>query len=541
MGSRYPRSMSFTSVIFLLFVALSVILYYVLPKKFRWVILLLASYGFYLSNGLSSIIYIVVTTLSTFWVALMMDKISNKSAEFVKENKGTLSKEEIKAAKQKFTYRKRRWIVLLLIVNFGILAVVKYVPTIINSTGLRELLYPDDADKLFKILVPLGISFYTFTSMGYAIDVYRNKYHAETNLGKFALYVSFFPQIVQGPIARYDHLGDQLYEGHELKFDNLSYGAELILWGFFKKLIIADRVTVFVSEIYGNYEKYDGVMILLGVLCYCLQIYTDFSGGIDISRGIARLYGIELASNFERPYFSHSITEFWRRWHISLGNWMRDYVFYTIMFSRPYKKFSKFAKGKFGDVYGKILPNFITTYAVFMLIGIWHGASWNFVMFGFYNATVISLGQLLQPTFDKMSGKLKVNKESANWQFFEIFRTFNVNLVSKFFARAATLTASFKMMGSMFNLSKTWDYIFTHAAVLGDTMNSRSWLVVIFGTILLLVVSILQERGLDIHAELNKLPIAVRWFILFGLVIFVIWFGRYNSSQGIVDLIYGQF
>ncbi|MCR5042303.1 MAG: MBOAT family protein [Clostridia bacterium] len=532
--------MNYTTVTFLLFVTVSAVLYYVVPKKIRWTLLLVASYAFYLWGGFSSAAFILCTTLTTFSFALRMNALSKECSALIAENPDDLSFDELRALKQKYRFRRRRWLIALFVINFGILAVVKYLPAIINGTPLLSLIYPEDSGLKFELIVPLGVSFYTFTSMGYAIDIFREKYDAETNLGKFALFVSFFPQIIQGPIARFDHLGSQLFEGHELKFDNLSYGAELILWGYFKKLIIADRITVFVAEVYGHYDRYDGVMTLLGVLAYCLQIYADFSGGIDISRGVARLYGIELASNFKRPYFSNSITEYWRRWHISLGDWMRDYVFYSVMFSRPYKAFTKFCKQKLGKTYGRIIPSFLTTYPVFILIGVWHGASWSFVVFGLYNATVICLGMLLQPTFDKITAGLKIDKESANWKCFEVVRTFCLVVISRFFSRASTLSAAVHMLASVFDLSKTWDYFIGRAAI-SDAMPARSWYLVLAGTMLLLIVSIIQERGTDVHEALKKLPIAVRWTILFALVIFVIWCGNYNSSQGIVDLIYGQF
>ncbi|HHU83575.1 MAG TPA: MBOAT family protein [Clostridiales bacterium] len=534
--------MSFPTVTFLLFVAATVLIYYIVPKRFQWVILLIASYIFYLSNTIPGVIFILFTTIITYLFALRMDKISDKCATFIADNKEALSKDELKAAKKKFNNKKKTWLVILILINLGILATVKYVPAIINSTSIRDMLYPDDSERMFKILVPLGISFYTFTTIGYAIDVYRNKYRATRHIGKFALFVSFFPSIIQGPISRFDDVGVQYNQPHKFDYDNFVKGLELILWGFFKKLVVADRLHPFVAEIFNDYANYDGIIPILGLLMYSLQIYSDFSGCIDITRGVAALFGIELPLNFERPYFARSVAEYWRRWHITLGNWMRDYVFFSVMFSRPYSKFSRFSRKKFGNTYGKIIPNFITTYAVFLSIGIWHGASLNYVLYGFYNATIIVGGMLLQPLNDKITTKLKINKESPNWQFFEIVRTFTILLGSKLLAHSASVVDAWYMFTSIFDLERTLSYIKNRTLFELGSIGQVGFNIVMVGAVVILVVSILQEHGISIRDTLNKkVPLIPRWALIILFIIFVFIYGKYNTGTGIIDPIYQRY
>ncbi len=233
----------------------------------------------------------------------------------------------------------KKWIVALVALgNFGLLFFFKYWN--FSAEAINKLL-PNGNLPVFELILPLGISFYMFQSIGYVIDVYRKKYPPEKNILKFALFVSFFPQMVQGPISRFDSLGKQLYRGNSFSYDSLKAGIELTLCGYLKKLLIADRAAILVNSVFQHYSEYDGGIILIGVVFYCIQLYCDFSGGIDITRGVAKMFGIELVENFKRPIFATSLSDFWRRWHISLGTWMKDYLFYPLSLSKPFIKLRK--------------------------------------------------------------------------------------------------------------------------------------------------------------------------------------------------------
>ena len=260
-----------------------------------------------------------------------------------------------------------------------------------------------DTIPTFKLLLPLGISFYTFQSAGYIIDVYRDKYECCNNIFKFALFVSFFPQIMQGPIGRYDRLSPQFNEPHYFSLENTEYGLQLMLWGFFKKIVIADRIGVVADKVFLHPYDYNGIFVIVGVLAYCLQLYADFSGGMDVVSGAAELYGIKLDKNFRQPFFSKSISEFWRRWHITLGTWMKDYVFYPFSLSKKMMKFSKLMKKHFGTFAGKTLPICLADLLIFFLVGVWHGAAWNFVAWGLYYGIILIIEKyILSPVLDKL-------------------------------------------------------------------------------------------------------------------------------------------
>ena len=316
--------MTLTSLSFYLLVLALLVLYYLVPKRFQWVVLLIGSYAFYAFVCLRYMGFIVITTLTTYFGARGMDAMTARMEQTVAAHKQDWEREARKAYKKRCKSRRKALMIGILVFNFGILAVLKYynffaesMEALFASVGLTVSL------GHIGLLLPLGISFYTFQSMGYVLDVYREKVPAERNVGKLALFVSFFPQIIQGPIGVYDQLAHQLYDEHKYNFDNIRYGAELILWGFFKKLVIADRAVGMIHTVAGAYTDYAGTYVLLAALVYALQLYADFSGGIDISRGVAQMFGITMGENFRRPYFSRTLTEYWHRWHISLGDWLR--------------------------------------------------------------------------------------------------------------------------------------------------------------------------------------------------------------------------
>ena len=323
--------MSYSTFEFIAFLAAVLVVYYIIPKKFQWIVLLAASYAFYLLDGVAQVAYIAGSTVITYTSAMIMqkkrDRYKQKLADLSKN--GEVSREEKQQMKKEAGTSIHRVQVITILIQLGILVVVKYLNFMLGVADSVVGLFTDGVSiSGISILVPLGISFYTFMSIGYIIDIGKGKYEAERNIGKLALFVSFFPSVIQGPINRFDDMGRQLFEGHKLEYDNLKYGAQLMMWGFFKKLVIADRVAPFVGTIFSSgYEKYSGTALFVGVLGYAVQIYADFSGGIDIASGAAQMLGILMPKNFERPYFSETLAEYWRRWHITLGAWMREYVF----------------------------------------------------------------------------------------------------------------------------------------------------------------------------------------------------------------------
>lgn len=511
--------MSFVSIQFLLFVGIAVAGYYLIPKKFQWLWLLLFSYIYYASSGIKLLFFLIFTTLTTYLGARFLDRI----------RAGTDSNKKI------IRKKKRRIVAITLILNFGMLALLKYTGFfILNINSLFDTQW-----RLPDFLLPLGISFYTFQSMGYLLDVYWEKYEAERNPFRFALFVSFFPQILQGPIGRFDRLAHQLYESHSFDLIRAERAVQLILWGYFKKMVLADNAAVFVDTIFGNYQDYPGLAII-GVLGYSIQLYGDFSGGMDVVMGIANLFGISLATNFKRPYFARSITDFWHRWHITLGTWMKDYIFYPFTLTRAMNKFGKFARKRLGKNIGRTLPICISNIVVFLVVGIWHGAAWKFIIYGLYNGLIIAFSGLMMQNYRKWKKALNINEKSNGWAVFQILRTFLLVNISWFFDRANGVKDALNMMKNAvthFSLSELW--IIPMGDSGGTAFTPYGVGIILLGCLVLFIVSFLQERGIEIRASLSQRPLLLRWAVYLLLIFSLPALGQPPSSVG--GFIYAQF
>lgn len=506
--------MSLTVLLAVAFVGAA--LYYVCPLRLRWVLLLLLSYGFYLTCGLSALPFIALTTLTTWAGALVIARVGESGKAYLREHKAELTAEAKKAQKARTRSRQRVWFFAVLLLNFGVLAVLKYLNPVM---AWGASLLGGSAPSLGLVL-PLGISFYTFQSMGYLIDVYNGKYAPEKNPAKFALFVSFFPQLIQGPVARFDQLESQLVTPHRFDLDGIERGLLLMLWGWFKKKVIADRALSLVEAVFGNQSAYGGAVIVVGVLFYSLQQYADFSGGIDLVTGIAQLFGIQLAPNFKRPYFSVSLGDFWRRWHISLGAWMRDYVFYPFALTRPVSRMSKALKKKAGTHIARALPAALGNILVFLLVGVWHGAQMNYVLWGLYNGVILAFTALVEPVYKRMNDRLPRLTASGGFHVFRILRTFLVVNIGWYFDRCVRVSDAFAMLHKTF-------FAFNAQQLFDGTLDTlglaaKDYRILLIATIILFVVSLMQERGVKIRDFVLSRPLALRWAVLYAFIFFVL-------------------
>ena len=504
-------------------------LYYCCPLRMRWMLLLAVSYFYYAYCGANALPFILVTTLTTWAGALMIGKIGEKSKAELKARKAELSAAEKKTLKAAAKKKQRVFFWLVLLLNFGVLGVLKYSAPVTALMGRPAL----------NLLLPLGISFYTFQSMGYLIDVYNGKYAPEKNPAKFALFVSFFPQLIQGPIARHDQLAHQLTEPHRFDIVNIHRGLLLILWGFFKKKVIADRALPLVAEVFGNQGAYGGAVIVIGVLFYSLQQYCDFSGGIDLVTGIAELFGIRLAPNFKRPYFSISLGDFWRRWHISLGGWMRDYVFYPFALTKPVANLSKAAKQRFGTDVGRALPAALGNILVFLLVGVWHGATWNYVLWGLYNGLILAMSALLEPLYKRTNERLGERiVQSRAFYCWRVLRTFIIVNIGWYFDRAVLASDAFKMLGKTFCLPVTAQL--TDGTLMKLGLAAKDYRILAIATVILIIVSVLPERCMSIRSRILSLPDIPRTILLYTIMLFVLasFMGANAGSAGFMYAVF---
>lgn len=517
--------MAFTSLNFLAFVAVCVLLYFAFPKASRWVVLLVGSFTFYLISSPKTCIYLLITIAVTFLGgrALTAKNLSFKEAMAALKREGAGSEEKA-ALRNSSKKEKRKILTLLCIINFGILAFMKYFSVYLDSLFGESL--PSWLSFNAGLLIPLGISFYTFTSMSYLIDIYRGKYEAENNIAKFALYVSFFPQIIQGPIARFDHMRDQLYIGHDFSYDRITKGIQLILWGCLKKMVIADRIGVLCSQVFDNHADYSGLTVIFAAVCYSIQIYGDFSGGIDIARGVSEIFGIELAPNFNQPYFAQSMSEFWRRWHMSLSSWTRDYIFYPLSLSKPLSKAGKAMRNVLGNRLGKQFPVIAGTFIAFTFIGIWHGAESKYLYYGFYNALLISGAMVVEPALDRINQLLHINTEAFSWKLFRMLRTFTLVSLGRFFPRAATSGVAVSMIKSIPHLNP--GRFLSDLPQLG--LNGREVVLLAVALGVWLLVSVLRENSIDVRDRLAAQNLWFRWLVYLALFFSVVIFGVYGSE-----------
>ncbi len=513
--------MSLVSLKFALFLLVAVIGYYRIPKKWQWIWLLAFSYVYYASAGLKIVPFLLFSTGVSYLAGRMLDQIKNSQTE--------------KTLKQK---RKRFVLLLTLLLDFGMLVVIKYTNfALINMNRLLDLHL-----SLQTFLLPLGISFYTFQSAGYIIDVYWEKYEAERNPFRFALFVSFFPQILQGPIGRFDRLARQLYEEHEFNWPRMERSLQLILWGFFKKMVIADNAARVVGEVFwgNNYQKYTGTTILVAVLGYSIQLYGDFSGGMDVVKGAANLFGIELDENFKRPFFAVSIADFWHRWHITLGTWMKDYVFYPLSLSKTMNRFGKSARKLLGKNMGRALPICVVNIIVFFIVGAWHGANWKYIAYGLYNGLIIGFSGLMMPTARKWKIACHINDKSTAWRIFQIFRTFILVNISWYFDRADNLTHAFALMQKTVTDFHFSDFLDGTLMLKGvSQIGLHLYNIVLLGCVVLFIVSYYQEKGVRIGEVLRAKPVALRFVVYLLLLYALPAFGTLSSSGG--GFIYAQF
>jgi D-alanyl-lipoteichoic acid acyltransferase DltB (MBOAT superfamily) len=478
--------MFFNSIEFAVFFPIVVGLYLLTPERFRWTLLLAASYYFYAAWKAEYLILILASTLIDYLVALRMEKAGTKAS-------------------------RRSWLIVSLCSNLGILFSFKYFNFFNESTRalFRQFNILYDVPAL-EVLLPVGISFYTFQTLSYTIDVYRGQRPAERHLGIFALYVAFFPQLVAGPIERSTRLLPQFFKKVELTYERTVEGLRLMLWGFFKKLVIADRVAAYVDIVYGSPAEHSGFTILIATYFFAFQIFCDFSGYSDIAIGTARILGYDLMDNFKRPYFSKSIAEFWRRWHISLSTWFRDYLYIPLGGNRVVK-----------------WRWYYNLFIVFLISGLWHGANWTFVVWGALHGAYIILSIVTQGIRDGVWERLGLGARIRRW--FAILVTFHLVTFSWIFFRADSIGSAFTLIQNMFDIG---------ASTLLVGSFGMYEMVLAVGSILVLELVHILERRARFSEWLDKLPSAARWTIYYAVTMSILLFGVIDQKQA---FIYFQF
>jgi len=455
-----------------------------------------------------------------YLIGLRLTKINNFIKQLDKEDKDV-----------KLKYQKKKKVLLLFGVILNILFIVftKYYNFTVSNINILSSIFNI---KLFEesknLILPLGISYYTLEAISYLVDISRGKYDASKNIFKVALFLLYFPKITEGPICRFNELSQELYENNNLDFNKITIGFDLIILGLFKKMVIADRAGIYVNNIFGN--SYGGVTVLLAIVLYTLQIYAEFSGCIDIVRGVSYLFNVKLPNNFKSPFFSKDVQEFWRRWHISLGAWIKEYIFYPISLSKLNMKVMMFSKKHFNDYFYKFISAAFPLLFVWLVNGIWHGASYKYIFYGMYYYVFMMIGLLLNPVFEWISNKLKINSKVLDG--IHIVRTIIIVIFGMALFRSSSISDFFNMIGNIFTEG---------SGIFGYGLIKIDYIILIISSIILLTLDILSEKNkLDLDGGFTK-SIIIRSLIYTVLICTIVIFGIYGEGYDASNFIYGAF
>ena len=424
--------------------------------------------------------------------------------------------------------------------HIGLLLVLKYSPFFTeNLNAVLAALNVSTRLEIPSYLMPIGISFYSLQAVSYLFDVYRGTTKADDNIFRLGLFMSFFPQIVEGPICRYNQTAEKLWSVTQIDYHRFLLGIQRILFGYMKKLVVADRLNPFVNEAFDRYANYDGPMLALGALLYTVQLYMDFSGTMDAVVGIGIIFGVEMPENFRRPFFSKTISEFWQRWHITLGTWFKDYIFYPVTMSKPMKSLTSSARKKLGNHFGPLLAGSIALFCVWFCNGLWHGSAWHYIFFGMYHFVLILCGSLIAPAVKLFNEKLHINPERLPYRIFQILRSAVLVVFGELFFRANGLRAAFEMTKLMFTK--------VHFTALSDStlkpfgIDTKDLFIVGVVVLIVFIVGLLKEKGIDVNERIASQNVVVRRIILYALIMFIIIFGAYGPGYVPVDPMYAEF
>jgi alginate O-acetyltransferase complex protein AlgI len=480
--------MLFNSIEFMIFFPLVTILYFLLPHRLRWLLLLLSSCIFYMFFIPAYILILAITIVVDYFVGIQINKMEGN--------------------------KKRIFLIISIISNVGFLFVFKYFNFFNdNITHLATFLHWNYPIKSLSIILPIGLSFHTFQSMSYIIEVYRGKQKPEKHFGIYALYVMFYPQLVAGPIERPQNLLHQFHEKHYFDSGRIIAGLRLMLWGMFKKVVIADNLAIIVESVYKNPSTHSGLTLIIATYFFAFQIYCDFSGYTDIARGAAKVMGFGLMENFRRPYFSKSISEFWKRWHISLSSWFKDYVYISLGGSRCSNR--------------KWYRNLMI---VFVLSGLWHGANWTYIIWGALNGFYLVFALISEKARFSLSRLLKLDKVPIINKMIKVFITFNLICFSWIFFRSKSIHDALFIVKHIFTdirLKLTFSWV-------GISRYDLLICTLLIG--FLLIVQLLQRKG-SLSSSLEGKPILIRWGLYYAAITAIILLGVFTATS----FIYFQF
>lgn len=519
--------MDITSLLFMLFLAAGLLIYYKIPGRSQWECLLGLSFAFLWAADWRNLLFVGYVALVSYLFGLSIEKLL--SPEGLSDDR-KIRKEQKAARGKKAKHRAILAVILLLL----ILVLAKYVPAFLGLDLSRLNQNLQAHWKILKFITPFGLSYYLLMAISYVLDVYWQRDKAEGNFFHLLLFLCWFPQLVQGPIGRYSRMKEQFFGAssgpaascHGSAWDNIRAGVPLILWGFFKKMVIADRIAVFVGR--ASSGKQYGLNVLVCLVFYGIDLYCDFSGGIDAVRGVSECFGIRLDENFRQPYFSRDLGEFWRRWHISLGAFMKDYVFFPLALWKPLKLLKKQLKKHMSMKMASKIVVAIGDLIVFLIVGIWHGAGSKYAGWGIYNGAILAFSAIMEDSYTQWKQRLGIRDQSEKWQIFRLVRTLVIVTVGWVFDCADTASGAIQMFFRLFAVNRS-----DLSRIFKDPTETWFYLpILLIACLALLRVDVVHEKGISIRENLAGKSFWVQtavWTFLFQVILLV---GRTIGAGG---------
>ena len=505
-----------------IFLPLTLIAYQLVPVRLRRYVLLASSLLFFIFFSGILVVFPFIAATVCYIVGRSMEKISQNKE--IKRKERTKKKRKVLAA----------GIVFLLLV----LIVIKYADFFgLTIASVSQAFGGGFRWKLLDFVVPVGISYFTLESVAYMTDVFRGDIEAEHDYIKLLLFITFFPKLMEGPISRYNEIADDLSSGKGLNIDNIAFGYQRILLGLFKKLVIADHLAPAVDILFQN-NIWDGSLSLAAAILFTFQEYMDFSGTIDIVIGSGMAFGIHLTENFRQPFFAKNASDFWHRWHITLGTFFRDYIFYPVTLSKPVMKYTKKIRDRFGKFAGTIAAPMLALFLVWLSNGLWHGPHWTYIFYGMYYFVLIEFENIVEEPFLALLSKLKLTESSVSVRIFRFIKLFLIVIIGEMFFRADSIKTGVKMFLQIFTNF--------HLHVLTDClgmlgMDFWDYCTVTAGLICVAVISILKERGFSFRAKIGGYPTAVRFAFWYACILTIVIFGAYGNGYDAAGMIYAKF
>lgn len=577
--------MSFTDYVFLPLVIISVIVYHVLPMRGRWIWLLGISVLFYATWGIDLLPLAMMITCVAWGAGLLME-----SRLGLKEDPAEAATPPGKRPRRPSPQKKKRnriilWLAALVLVGIlcyskaqqrltgialfepvvafvsgiqrSVIALFDRIPVIRETTqygagwdvAVLELLGFRQIEGLtmalkggmprYTWIVPLGLSYYTLSLVGYLADIYWGKEKPEKNYFRLLLFVLYFPKILEGPISKYRTVAPQLFEGHPFSYERVKFGLQRAVWGCFKKLVIADRVAGVVTSIFSDYASRTGSEFLVGAILGAVQLYCDFSGCMDIALGVSECYGITLEENFKRPFSSRTAAEFWRKWHMTLGTWFKDYVYMPLAVSPKLMKVSGWLRKKLNMRVAKAFMTAVPLSVVWILTGLWHGTGANYLLWGVYWGAILIVSSIFDPEIKALTRKLKIRTDSRGFRFFQVARTALLFVISRLITLPASRFVIKHVFATLFRNFAPGKLV--DGSLLNMGISGPQWVVLLLAVALVAFIGHKQEKGVKIRQWIAQRPVLVRWGIYYAVVFAILIFGAYGAGYDASTFVYMRF